>query len=120
MTNRFLAVPVVALLAACQMGGGATSASWSPIVGQPMSLVSLGDGRAAEGNLTINANGTVTGDFEGAATNLVWTEEGGLFCREGTIGTNAVPNKCQNIVIDGNQVSFFNRDGSLSSVYRLG
>ena len=72
------------------------------------------------GSLTINSDGTISGTHKRGAVNMTWTEENGLYCREGTVGSVTVPRKCQTVTVSGQTVTFINPDGSVSATYTIG
>ena len=72
-----------------------------------------------DGTVVINRDGTVTGTLGGNDLALDWSVEGGKWCREGKLGSNDVPKKCQTIRIKGDQISFIDANGSVSSAYTI-
>ena len=83
--------------------------SFSDILGKTL--------KSDAGTVVIKKNGTGSGALNGQKLKLKWTAENGKFCRQGKLGKNDIPKKCQSIRIKGNTISFINPDGSLSSSY---
>lgn len=73
-----------------------------------------------QGSVVISADGTLSGQFGSNQLTATWDVEDGLFCRQGSIGDRTLERACQSISIRGNQVSFINQDGSVSSTYSIG
>lgn len=72
-----------------------------------------------QGTITINANGTMGGIFNGQDFSGRWWTEDGVFCREGTVGGTAFGPACQTIRMNGNRISFTTVDGARTTTYRI-
>lgn len=96
---------------ACALSSPAVAQSFSDFLGKSMSNNA--------GTITINKNGTVRGSINGQDVRIKWKSEGGKFCREGKLGANNLPKKCQSIRIQGTKISFIDPDGTLSSSWTL-
>jgi len=57
------------------------------------------------------------GTFGSETLSGVWRNEGGLFCRSGTLGTTQIPDACQAIAITGNTATFTRTDGGRVTTY---
>lgn len=114
MRHFTLAIVAGLSLAACETttGGTAQTGAFSAILDRPLTR--------DEGTVTINSDGTLTGTLKGRAVNFTWTEENGLFCNGGTVGSKIVPRTCESLVIDGGKVSFVDQDGTVSTTYTIG
>ncbi len=111
--TRFILVLGLSALAACQPAetGISGRAALDMIIGRD--LVN------EAGTVRINQDGTATGSFNGQPVDMVWAEEDGRFCREGAVGQEASPRRCQTVRVTGPQARFYNADGSLSSSYLM-
>lgn len=120
MRHVTLAIVAAFSLAACETTTSGTtqtdrttqSGDFSEILDRPLT-------RDA-GTVTINSNGTMTGELRGRAVNFTWTEENGLFCNEGTVGSKSVPRTCETLVVDDGKVFFVDQDGTVGSTYTIG
>lgn len=66
--------------------------------------------------VVINANGTLTGDFNGVDTRGTWELKDGYFCRTLTAGPRgASPEDCQLVVRKGNVLSVTRERGNGAS-----
>lgn len=72
------------------------------------------------GTLITNPDGTLGGDFNGAAPQGSWAFENGQLCRTVTIGTQSYPEVCQAVEVGEETVRFFNPDGTLAAEATLG
>lgn len=114
MRHVTLAIVAALSLAACETttSGTAQTGGFAEILDRPLT-------RSA-GTVTINSNGTMTGELKGRAVNFTWTEENGLFCNGGTVGSKIVPRTCESLVIEDGKVSFVDQDGTVSTTYTIG
>ena len=71
------------------------------------------------GYFIIKRNGRLDGEIDGLKSAMTWEAKDGRFCRGGKIGDIEVPYKCQGLRIKGDQISFINPDGSVSSTYKI-
>lgn len=62
-------------------------------------------------SVTLNSDGTVIG----TGIDGLWQERDGKFCRTLTLPVAAAGTQCQNVMIDGDTISFENNNGSLST-----
>ncbi|WP_368186742.1 hypothetical protein [Aestuariibius sp. HNIBRBA575] len=59
-----------------------------------------------QGYATLHADGRVTGEFGGAVFAGTWTVVDGQYCRSGSIGERELPYECQDVSVNGSEVSF--------------
>jgi len=89
----------------------AAAQSFSDIYGRSL----VGD----RGTVVINADGSMTGVFDGQQLTGRWWTDAGNFCREGSLGGTAFGPACQTIRMGNGQISFTNVDGPRTTTYRI-
>lgn len=111
MFHPLNAVKMSLVLMALSSTSAHAQTTFSDIVGRTLSN--------ERGSVVINADGTLVGQFGNAELNATWDVEDGLFCRQGTIGSQALERACQTITIRNGLVSFVNEDGSSQTPYTI-
>lgn len=85
-------------------GLGASAQSFSDIYGRTLS--------SDFGTVVIHANGRLSGQFgDRSLEGRWWANDQGQFCRTGTLGGEALPERCQTIAIRNNRITFSGADG---------
>ena len=97
------------LLAACQTGISPTQAVVDGPLTSEADFATIYGKRLGFGDadfLTINANGTLSGEFSGTRTLGTWEIRDGFWCRELTAGPRGPsPENCQMFVRSGNTLN---------------
>lgn len=100
-----------AAIVLCALAVPASAQSFSDIYGRDL----VGE----QGTISINANGTMDGVFNGQDFRGRWWTENGNFCREGSVGGTPFGPACQTIRISGGRISFTTIDGARTTTYRI-
>ncbi len=113
------------LLAACQTGPAPMQAVVNGSLSSEADFATLFGKRLGFGEddfLTINPNGTLSGEFGGVRTLGTWEVRDGFWCRELTAGPRGPsPEDCQQFVRDGNTLNVTrDRGEGAPFVYTIG
>lgn len=105
-TKLLLTAPFV-LLAACQSTGmdkspSAAKALLGPALDRPLT--------AGESTFILHSDGRLAGDATGT-----WTVENGKYCRTVVAPAKWAGSQCQDVSIDGDQITFARPDGSATT-----
>lgn len=66
-----------------------------------------------QGNsLTVNADGTLSGPWDGSGIQGTWVWDNGAMCREASIGTRELDPDCQTFVVNGSTVTVTRNRGA--------
>ncbi|MEM6610189.1 MAG: hypothetical protein AAF689_16615 [Pseudomonadota bacterium] len=91
--------------------GAAHAQSFSDVLGRTLTN--------EQGSVVIQSNGTLSGTLGGQTLRGTWDVVDGLFCRQGSLGTQTIERACQTVRMGGNTISFVNSDGQVSSRYDI-
>ena len=121
MKRLFILVGFV--LAGCQTGQ-VTETAGAARLSTPADFATLYGQRLTFGDsdfVTINANGTLSGNFSGVETLGTWEVRDGFWCRELSAGPRGpAPEDCQLFVRDGNALNITRERGNGASfVYMI-
>jgi len=116
MTLRLILAALAGLsLSACLETGGSDGTALTTeqafrgaVVGRTITF----DG---SNSFVINANGTVSGPWDGSGITGTWYWDGQYWCREIAIGGTARPLDCQSWVVNGNRATVTRDRGAGSS-----
>ncbi|MEL6690191.1 MAG: dihydrodipicolinate reductase [Pseudomonadota bacterium] len=94
-----------ATLAGCMEPATPVSAPASAAITEEAAFRSAIVGKTLDFNgstFTVNANGTISGPWDGSGISGTWTWEDGAFCREGQVGARVLELDCQTWAVNGN------------------
>lgn len=106
---KAVVLPAALLVLAACAGTAPGSSPVTQLVGKQLT--------SGADSFSYTADGKMQGTFGGEALNGVWRNEGGLFCRSGTLGAIEVPDACQTIAITGETATFTRTDGGRVTTY---